>query len=377
MGESVKKLLFIQVMWTPYNHARFSSIASECPGWNLHVFYQTTGNSYRRWRAEEREDRYGQVFLKHVRVPLRPDQAFSLNINYNVFSELEKCDPDRVIVTGWDSPATLAALLYCKRRGKEIILYSDSTVHEKSYRRRIFKPYVRILVRFFDGFLSGGTAATEYLRDLGVRGNIEPFYNTVDVDHFMKRGLLSGPERKRERLRLGLDPASGVLIFSGRLVPIKKVDMLIDAFHALQREKENLHLLIAGYGPEEARLKRLARGNARIRFLGHCDVNEIPRLYGISDVLVLPSVEEPWGLVVNEAMACGCAVAVSDRCGSSRDLVSGNGLVFEGGNPDALGGALRSVLESGKRLRDMRRKSVEIIRRFRPQDLVGAVSYFR
>lgn len=373
----MKKLLFIQVMWTPYNHARFSAITSECPRWNLHVFYQSTGSSYRRWRAGGQEDRYRQVFLKHVRIPLFRNQAFSLNINYNILPELEKCNPDRVIVTGWDSPATLAALLYCKRRGKEVILYSDSTIHEQSYRRRIFKPYVRLLIRFFDGFLSGGTAASEYLRDLGARGKIEPFYNTVDVDHFMKHGLLSESEREKERLRLGMDPASRVLIFSGRLVPIKKVDMLINAFNALRKEKETADLLIAGYGPEEARLKELARGNTRIHFLGHCDVNEIPKLYGISDVLVLPSIEEPWGLVVNEAMACGCAVVVSDRCGSSRDLVSGNGFVFEGGNPNALSGALKSVFESESRLHEMRKKSLEIIGRFRPRDLVKTISYFR
>jgi glycosyltransferase involved in cell wall biosynthesis len=373
----MKKLLFIQVMWTPYNHARFSAIASECPGWDLHVFYQSTGSPYRRWRPEEKEDRYRRVFLKHVRIPLRREQAFSLNINYDILRELKACDPDRVIVSGWDSPSTPAALAYCKRHGKEIILYSDSTVHEKSFRRTMFKPYVRTLIRFFDGFLSGGTAATEYLRDLGASGNIEPFYNTVDVDHFMRHGLLSEADRKKERIRLGLDPASGVLIFSGRLVSIKKVDMLIGAFRTLQREKENVNLLIAGYGPGEAGLRNLARGNAGIRFLGHRDVDEIPRLYGISDVLVLPSIEEPWGLVVNEAMACGCAVVVSDRCGSSRDLVSGNGLVFEGGNPDALRGALRSVFESRRRLDEMRGKSLEIIRRFRPRDLVRTISYFR
>jgi len=105
-------------------------------------------------------------------------------------------------------------------------------------------------------------------------------------------------------------------------------------------------------------------------------VNEIPSLYAMADVLVLPSIEEPWGLVVNEAMACRCAVVVSDRCGCSRDLISGNGVVFEGGNQEALTEALRFVLRSDAELEAMKEKSLEIICRFRPQDLVKHVSFF-
>jgi len=373
----VRKLLFIQVMWTPYNHARFSAIASECSNWDLHVFYQSSGNSYRRWKEDRKEANYEHVFLKNVPFPLSADKAFTLNFNYNIFSELMKSRPDRVIVTGWDSPATLAALLYCKRMRKEIILYSVSTIHERSLQRTVFKPYVRQLIRFFDGFLSAGTASTEYLKSLGAKKNIEIFYNTVDVDHFMREGLMSHHERNRERAKHGLKPGAKILLFSGRLVPIKKVDMLIKAFNAMGAENNDLELLIVGYGPEEAKLKELSRGDARIRFLGHRDVKEIPRLYGMCDILVLPSIEETWGLVVNEAMACGCAVVVSDRCGSSRDLVSGNGIVFEGGNQAALIEALRSILCSESRLREMRRRSVDIIKRFRPQDLVKNVSYFQ
>ncbi|MBN1221847.1 MAG: hypothetical protein JXB23_01270, partial [Candidatus Aminicenantes bacterium] len=92
----MKKLLFIQVMWTPYNHARFSAIASECPDWALHVFYQTPGSSFRRWRGNDGEGAYRQVFLKNAGIPLRPNQAFTLNINYSIFQDLERCDPERV-----------------------------------------------------------------------------------------------------------------------------------------------------------------------------------------------------------------------------------------------------------------------------------------
>lgn len=372
-----KKLLFIQVLWTPYNHARFKAIAEECGNWDLHVFYQNPGSSYRKWNEKVNPDSYHALFLKNIGIPLRVNQAYTLNVNYNIYFELVKCRPDRVIISGWDSPATLVALSYCKLNRKEIILYSDSTVHEKSLPRLFFKPYVKTLIRQFDGFISGGTAAADYLKHLGAKKRIDPFYNTVDVDHFMKEGCLSKDRIQDEKTRRGIRHDSKVLMFSGRLVSIKHIDRLIEAYKTLRRERRDLHLVVVGYGPEMAKLQRLAGGLPDIHFLGHRAVNEIPALYAMADILVLPSIEEPWGLVVNEAMACRCAVVVSDRCGCSRDLISGNGVVFEGGNQEALTEALRVVLRSDAELEAMKEKSLEIICRFRPQDLVRHVSFFQ
>jgi len=372
-----KKLLFIQVLWTPYNHARFKAIAEECGNWDLHVFYQNPGSSYRKWDEKEKPGLYHALFLKNIGIPLRANQAYTLNINYTIYFELMKCRPDRVIISGWDSPATLFALSYCKLNRKEIILYSDSTVHEKSLPRLFFKPYVKKLIRQFDGFISGGTAASDYLKDLGATKRIDPFYNTVDVDYFMKEGRLRKNRIREVKSRMGIGPDSKVLMFCGRLVSIKHVDRLIGAYKKLRKERQDLHLVVVGYGTEMERLQRMARELPDVHFLGHKAVNEIPALYAMADVLVLPSIEEPWGLVVNEAMACRCAVVVSDRCGCSRDLISGNGAVFEGGKQEALTEALRLVLRSDTELEAMKEKSLEIIGRFRPQDLVRHVSFFK
>ena len=373
----MKKLLIISGIWTPYSHARFTAIAKHIKDVELAVFFQNPAVRYRKWNAKTTDSSYKMVFLKNIGIPISANTAFVCNINYNIYQEIKRYNPDRIIATGWDSFATLAAVVYAKKHGKKIILWTDSTIHEDSFIRKISLLYVKFILRFFDGFISGGTAAAEYLRFLGVRKNIEHFYNSVDVDHFLTQGKLSPLEKHMLKEKFGVRNSSRVIIFSGRLVAIKCVDLLIKAFLEVSERFPNIELLIVGYGPEEQRLKKMAWGNSRIHFLGHRGIDEIPGIYGISDILVLPSISEPWGLVVNEAMACGCAIIASDRCGCSKDLIRDNGIVVEGGKLDSLVEALERLLSSESELERMKKKSIEIIQNFRPQMLVKQVNFFQ
>ena len=373
----MKKLLIIHGIWSPYSHARFVAIAKNLKDTELTVFFQNSSVKYRKWDAKITDSSYHMVFLKNIAIPVSANTAFVCNINYTIYQDIKRYNPDRIIVAGWDSFATLAAIVYAKRHDKEIVLWTDSTIHENSFIRTISMPYVTLIMRFFDGFISGGTAAAEYLRTLGVRRNIENFYNPVDVDHFSKQGLLSLQAKRMVREKIGVRDNSKIIIFSGRLVTIKCVNLLIEAFLRVNRQFHDIELLIVGYGPEEHRLKKLAGNNRNIHFLGHRGIDEIPMIYGIADILVLPSISEPWGLVVNEAMACGCAIIVSDRCGCSRDLIQDNGIIVEGGKLDPLVEALEQLVSSESRLKAMKKKSIEIILEFSIASLVEHISFFR
>ena len=372
----MKKLLIVYGVWSPYSHARFTAIAKHIKDMELTVFFQNSDVKYRKWNAEITDSPYKMVFLKNIGIPISANTAFVCNINYNIYQEIKRYNPDRIIVTGWDSLATLAAIVYAKKHGKEIILWADSTIHEDSFIRKISLLYVKFILRFFDGFISAGTASEEYLRFLGVRKNIEHFYNSVDVDHFLTQGKLSLQEKHMLKEKFGVRNSSRVIVFSGRLVAIKCVDLLIKAFLQVNEKFQDIELLIVGYGPEEQRLKKMAGGNSRIHFLGHRGIDEIPGIYGISDILVLPSISEPWGLVVNEAMACGCAIIASDRCGCSRDLIRGNGIVVEGEKLSPLVEALEQFLSSESELKRMKEKSKNIIKHFKLDLLVKRISFF-
>ncbi len=371
------KLLVIETVWSPYNHARFTAIAKHMKDMQLTVFFQNSDAKYRKWDAEITDSPYKMVFLKNIGIPVSANTAFVCNINYNIYQEIKKYNPDRIISTGWDSFATLMAIVYAKKHGKEIILWTESTIHEDSFIRKTSLLYVKFILRFFDGFISAGTAAAEYLRFMGVSKKIEHFYNSVDVDHFLTQGHLSVQEKSMLKEKIGVRNSSRAIVFSGRLVAIKCVDLLIKAFLQVNEIFQDIELLIVGYGPEEQRLKEMAGDNNYIHFLGHQGIDKIPKLYGISDILVLPSISEPWGLVVNEAMACGCAIIVSDKCGCAKDLVQGNGIIVEGGSLDSLVEALKGLLSSEERLTQMKRKSLKVIQRFRLENLVKEISFFQ
>jgi glycosyltransferase involved in cell wall biosynthesis len=373
----MKRLLIIAVTWSQYSHARFTAIAKHIKEMELTVFFQNPAVKYRKWDAEITDSSYKMVFLKNIGIPVSANTAFVCNINYNIYQEIKRYNPDRIITSGWDSFATLAAVVYARTHNREIVLWAGSTIYEDSFIRKISLPYVKFILRFFDGFISYGTASEEYMRLLGVRKKIEHFYNTVDVDHFLLHGNLSLTEERIEKDKIGVKHDSRVIIFSGRLVQIKCVDLLIKAFLQVSERFPNIELLIVGYGPEERRLKKMAGGNSCIHFFGYRGIDEIPGIYGISDILVLPSISEPWGLVVNEAMACGCAIVVSDRCGCSKDLIQDNGIVVEGGKLYLLVEALEQLLSSESELEGMKAKSIEIIRDFKPQSLVKQISFFQ
>jgi glycosyltransferase involved in cell wall biosynthesis len=102
------------------------------------------------------------------------------------------------------------------------------------------------------------------------------------VDHFLTQGQLSLREEHMLKEKIGVRNSSRVIMFSGRLVTIKCVDLLIKAFLQVNEKFPNIELLIIGYGPEEHKLKRMAEMNSRIHFLGHRGIDEIPGIYGIS-----------------------------------------------------------------------------------------------
>lgn len=131
-------------------------------------------------------------------------------------------------------------------------------------------------------------------------------------------------------------------IYVGRLSPEKNLFFLIETFNKLP--KFNLH--IVGYGPQENELKAIAKEN--IRFLGAVENTKLPELYKSCDVFILPSISEPWGLVVEEALNNGLPVIVSDKVGCAEEIIEENfnGLIFEYNSE-------KSLLEKIERMADV------------------------
>jgi glycosyltransferase involved in cell wall biosynthesis len=209
----------------------------------------------------------------------------------------------------------------------------------------------RILLNAVDGHLYVGESNRDYLRHYGVADE-RLFYvpHIVDDAWFGARAAVAREDGSAAQLRqeLGVvDDATTVALFVGRLVASKRPLDFVEAVSHVSRDRKIVGI-IAGSGPLESQVReRIAALNAPVRLAGFVNQSRLPALYAASQMLVLPSdASETWGLVVNEAFACGVPAVVSDAAGCARDLIEPlTGATYPAGDTAALAGEIRSLAE--------------------------------
>jgi glycosyltransferase involved in cell wall biosynthesis len=260
---------------------------------------------------------------------------------------------DALIVHGYSSVTNLLALLAPRPARTRLLLRGESHLREPRSlgRLAIKRAVLPALFQRVDQFLAIGSLNRDYYLAYGVpaeRITLAPY--TVDSDYFATRVAALRRGREQIRYELGLPRGVPILLFCGKLISVKRPLDVVRAF-ARVRAQMFCGLAIAGTGPLEREVKAEAErlGVARdVAMVGFRNQSELPSIYAVSDVLILPSGREPWGLVVNEAMAAGLAIAVSDCVGAGPDLVTDNGLVFPAGDTETLArGLLRLITEPG------------------------------
>jgi len=258
-----------------------------------------------------------------------------------VFRALTEIGADIVAIPGWTDPLAFAAVEWAARTRKPATLMSDS--HELAGRRTGPAERVKrhIVSLCSTGFVSG-SAAAEYLASLGMpRDRIHTGYDVVDNEHFA-----TGADRARAAA-----PPRDRFICPARFIWEKNHETLLDAYarylqlaHARPSAgpgNSPWRLCLIGYGPMQTRIEtRIAKLKLDdwIDQTGYTDYDAMPAQYASARALVLASVSETWGLAVNEAMAAGLPVLVSNRCGCAPDLVREgvNGFTFDPRAPDRL-----------------------------------------
>ena len=280
--------------------------------------------------------------------------------------KLDEAAPDVLAVQGWSHAFGLLPLQWAIRRGVPRVVLSES--QRLDFARAGWKEALkRRVVRLFQAGLVGGTRHAEYLTDLGMpRERICFGYDVVDNDHFR-----AGADAARAAPRPPELP-DRYFLSSCRLIPKKNLPTLLTAYAAYRAEAGPgaWELLILGDGEQRGELEQLRE---RLGLAGHVlmpgfkSYSELPAYYGFAGAFVLPSTSEQWGLVVNEAMAAGLPVIVSDRCGCATDLVEDgrNGFTFPADDPDRLASVLTRVAGDTDRAA-FGRRSREIIAEWSP-----------
>jgi glycosyltransferase involved in cell wall biosynthesis len=247
---------------------------------------------------------------------------------------------DIVVLHGYSDPDMLLTAATCRLLGIPYLLRGDSQAEPSATGvRRIARHLVAgTAIRNAAGALPiGQRNAALYQR----YGRL-PLYSapySVDNDRFQAAAEAARPSRAERLISLRLDPQRPTVVFSGKLIPLKRTRDLIGA---IERTGAAFNLLLLGDGPLRGEVRAFEK-TLPVRCLGFVNQSEMPCWYGTGDILALPSDHEQWGLVVNEAMACGLVPVVSDAVGCGPDLVDGIGEVFPAGNVDALAAALCRV----------------------------------
>jgi glycosyltransferase involved in cell wall biosynthesis len=345
----------------PYHDARFRCAARE--GELAVIEYCADDASYLWDRAGENE-----AYRRYRSTNDRELVAF-----------LGALDVSVLVCVGYSDREIHLALLWAASRRIPAVVCCESTARDEH--RRIWREALkRRVVGCFAAGVVGGVRSADYLARLGVRREVLfSGWDVVDNEHFARGADYARADADRIRRELAL-PACYFLCVA-RHVPKKNLPLLLRAHakYARNAGARAWNLVLAGTGPQEAELRQLAATlgcGGFVQFRGCVTYSTLPAFYALASALVLPSCSEQWGLVVNEAMAAGLPVLVSDNCGCADDLVENgrNGFTFSPDDEDGLAGMLASFadLNAADRL-SMSQRSRDLVAEFGPDRFSSAL----
>ncbi|PKP61399.1 hypothetical protein CVT91_03305 [Candidatus Atribacteria bacterium HGW-Atribacteria-1] len=282
----------------------------------------------------------------------------AIHINKYVIKILKRFNPDVVITSGYDSLAYWQAFLYCKVFRKKFVLWNETTLLSVGSLRGIRKLLKKIIIKGSDKYIASGVEAKKYLEYLGAElKNIHISINTVDVN-FFRNTTLKYRNNKDYLVRRKKYPEY-LLLYVGQLIRRKGIIQVLKALDYL-RDPE-IGLIIVGSGPQEKELKKFCeeKNLNDIFFEGFQQQEMLPKYYALTDIFILPSFEEVWGLVVNEALASGLYVLSSQYAGASYDLIKEgwNGEIF---NPNNIGEIIDLIKRVKLDIKDIRKRRIPI-----------------
>jgi 1,2-diacylglycerol 3-alpha-glucosyltransferase len=349
----------------PYHHARLNAAADR-----LSVTgFEWSAKGYDAWGAATMPVRYHKVSLFPEATAHCPGNA---KLKQAFWTALEQARPDVVAVNGWNNFGSLIAANCCLRREIPMIVMSESSSQDEP--RTWWKEAIkRRIAGLYSAALVGGQRHVEYLVELGMpRERVFTGYDVVDNEYFRQKAEEIRSQRSEVRHKYALP--ENYFLASARFIEKKNLPKLVGAYAEYRRQSgENAmwDLMLLGDGPLRETLNTQLSTlnlNEHVHLPGFEPYDELPVYYALAKAFVHASTTEQWGLVVNEAIASGLPVIVSDRCGCVPELINGNGFTFDPTNEHELTARLLEMAslsdEERKRLGD---NSYRIAANFAPE----------
>ena len=367
-------------LWTHYKgdiYSRIHQYAKQSGSFQFQVIHIAATESGRSvlGNADLNEHQYNYEVLFDTeldKIPTLPKISLLLK-------KVKQYNPDLIYLNGYYDPAYWVTVIYAKMKGIKIILDSES--NEISRDRIWWKEALKkTFFNSVDGFLCLGTGAVDYLLKLGVQPKKILTNRNIGIANDKVEKLFQEAYLHRIEAKNTLNLPKYNFIFTGRFVKIKNLELLINAFAKVcvkDEKANNWGLILSGDGTEKETLKRLVTDKKieRVCFLPPCEWHEVPARYALADVAVLPSLFEPFGFLVNEALVYGMPVIVSERCGSAIDLVKNgeNGFTFNPNNQQDLEDKLLKIINLSDQFEKMGAKGKQMIEYFSPDNILADI----
>lgn len=243
-----------------------------------------------------------------------------IHLKWSVVSELALHRPN-VLVVGDASWTSFAAAYVCRLLKIRYAWWSEQTGGEEQTLAALIR---RACIRNASAWITPGSSATDFLTSQGIpKDSVHEATNCVDTHRFESLRSETAGRRKELRAKLGIPDEAFALLYVGQLIERKRVYELLQAAARVNRAEKAVHLILAGSGPQRDRLELAARQleYSSYTMTGFLDERGLSECFAAADALALVSQNEPWGLVVNEALQFGLPILASTSVGAAADLV--------------------------------------------------------
>jgi len=364
------KCIIIHNIISPYKTLLFNALNKTMEG-NFKVLYLSETENRREWQINKKEIKFSFEIIFKGRI----EDINPIVMSLKVYKRLNFYNSEIIIIGGYNYLACWSALIWAKIHKKKVIVIIESHYLDKP--RNIIKENIKkLFVSNCDRALVPGIRHKKYAISLGI--SKEKIYIVKGVGGI---NISLNNQKKIKQLKSKKDVICKKLnipyhnfLFVGRFSPEKNIIFLLNAFKKVKNEDsaKNWGLILVGNGPQRKEIENYIKEKKmkNIFLPGFIQKEELPFYYALADVFVLPSTSETWGLVVNEAMACGLPVLVSNKCGCYPDIINEgeNGFSFNPLNDNELLEFMKNICYGKYNLKTMGKASLKIIKEYSSEE---------
>lgn len=371
-----RRLAILTEIIAPYRIPVFNALAKDSSVDPHVIFLSDNDPTLYQWPVYQNEIRFSYEVLPYWRNRL---SGQNLLLNWGISAALRRVSPHALLCGGYNYLACWKAAGWARRHQVPTLVWVESTCSNQRSNQATLESLKRQFLQRCDAFVVPGKAASEYLKAYGInRETIFTAPNAVDSEFFFRRAEMVRKETSVPREALALP--SRYFLSVGRLVKEKGVFDLLDAYAGLAPAiRDEVSLVFVGDGPCRSELSRKGAEiqPGRVECAGFAQREKLAAYYAFAEALVFPTRSDAWGMVVNEAMACGLPIISTSAAGCAADLVEDgwNGYMVPAGNVGRLSLAMAWLAQKSDLRVEMGAHSLQRIREFSPEICAEGIAH--